>query len=149
MFGRRKREAVLFLAGMGSLLGLLVQCGGGGLSSSSSEIEFAPNPALASSGTCSSEARMVALSGSSVTLVSLWAMFVDPQGHSAQYTLDANQLGSLIGSVELPGHSTVVAPLSFDLAGQGLTVPADGTVVVIGVGSAGATHFVGSLRCES
>ena len=111
-------------------------------------LEFLPNPASVSAGTCTSEATLVSVFPESVTLVSLSIQFSGADGGSAVYTLDAAELNDRFGSIFVAGSSAARGTLTFDLGAEGVKTPAEGTAVVIGLQSEGTVQFVGTLRCE-
>ena len=127
----------------------VLNCGGSEVGSTVSTIEFNPNPATLSSGICTSQAAIVALSGEDVTLVSLTANFMDPNGMKTEIQMNTEELTNVLSTNVLPGRSLTQGSFSFDLSSDGLISPADGVVVILGVGTGGSTQFVGNLRCEA
>jgi hypothetical protein len=113
-------------------------------------VEFSPNPAPLAGGVCTSEARIVNITGRSSSLLALTARFTDASGGDVSFSYGVEELAALLPgqNVVLPAKGALVAPLSFDLGAAGLTSPAEGVVVMAGGGTSGVVQFVGSLRCE-
>ncbi len=127
---------------------LLVSCGGQSSHANVSLIEFLPNPAQIKEGKCESQAQVIEVNGKTVSLLSLEAVFLDERQNTARVVLNSSELSLVSDSQTIPGYSSIKLPLSFDLGSQGVSAPAQGSIVVLGSGSSGVTQFIGFLRCE-
>ena len=130
------------------LLFLFLGCGGDQLGTTTSSIEFSPNPAETSGNVCESEASVLSLSDRTVSLVALAAEFEGSQGRRVSFSRSAEELSQTFDSLILTGNSLVQATFTFDFSNSNLEFPVQGSVVLVGAGVSGVTHFVGLLRCE-
>jgi hypothetical protein len=135
---------MIFVIGSGSL-----SCGSSVPGSVVSSVGFSPNPAVLSNGVCVSTAQIEEIAGQSLSIASANAVFTDSAGGRAEFAFNADELVSIFGTLTIPSHGIATGSFRFDLASKGLKIPADGTLVTIGVGLDGKiTNFVGALRCE-
>jgi hypothetical protein len=126
-----------------------LSCGSSVPGSTVSSIGFSPNPAVLSSGVCTSTAQIEEIAGQSLSIASANAVFTDSSGGRADFSFDAAELASVFGTLTIPAHGIATGSFRFDLASKGVKTPAEGTLVTIGVGLEGKiTNFVGALRCE-
>ncbi len=125
----------------------LIQCGSH-FSSTISSMALDPNPAVVQSGICTSDAQLTATQNSGSTLVSLVASFPDSQGNVVDFEYDENAISTIVSDIYVPPHGTTTIHLELNLEAESVPLPAEGTILVTGVGAGGTVQFVGVLTCE-